>query len=143
MRNSSRELAERLQRSNIRPTYPRVKVLEYLATKMTHPTVDEIYSCLVKEIPTLSKTTVYNTLKIFVDVGLAKIVTIEENEMRYDVIMHKHGHFKCESCEKIYDFALDIEAIEAEELTNFKVKEKNVLFYGICPQCIAKEQGEG
>lgn len=140
MRNLSREFAERLQRSNIRPTYPRIKVLEYLAVKMTHPTVDEIYSNLVKEIPTLSKTTVYNTLKNFVDAGLAKIVTIEENEMRYDVIMHSHGHFKCESCEKIYDFALDIEAIQVDELTQFKVKGKNVLFYGTCPQCIAKEQ---
>jgi Fur family peroxide stress response transcriptional regulator len=142
MRNLSREFAERLQRSNIRPTYPRIKVLEYLAVKMTHPTVDEIYSCLVKEIPTLSKTTVYNTLKNFVDVGLAKIVVIEENEMRYDVIMHKHGHFKCESCGAIYDFALDIEAIQAEGLAHFKIKEKNVLFYGICPHCITTEQEE-
>lgn len=141
MRNSSPEFAKRLQRKNIRPTYPRIKVLEYLAAKMSHPTVDEIYSYLVKKIPTLSKTTVYNTLKIFVDAGLAKIVAIEENELRYDVIMHKHGHFKCESCEKIYDFALDIEALQAEELTHFKIKEKNVLFYGICPQC-NKEQEE-
>jgi Fe2+ or Zn2+ uptake regulation protein len=137
-----RRVAELLQRSNIRPTYPRIKVLEYLTEKMTHPTVEEIYNSLVKEIPTLSKTTVYNTLKVFVEAGLAKIVTIEENEMRYDVIMHSHGHFKCECCAKIYDFALDIEAIQAKELNQFKVREKNVLFYGLCPQCIVDEPKE-
>jgi Fur family transcriptional regulator, peroxide stress response regulator len=142
MGNPSREFAERLKCSNIRPTYPRVRVLEYLVTKMSHPSVDDIYSSLIKEIPTLSKTTVYNTLKLFVDAGLANIVTIEESEMRYDIVMKKHGHFKCQSCGMIYDFAVNLEAIGAEGLSHFKIKEKNIIFRGLCPQCSDKEQEE-
>ena len=38
--------------------------MEYLMAHRTHPTVDEIYLALSPSIPTLSKTTVYNTLKL-------------------------------------------------------------------------------
>ena len=143
MGNMSREFADRLQRNKIRPTYPRVRVIEYLVTKMNHPSADEIYSSLVEEIPTLSKTTVYNTLKLFVDAGLVKIITIEENELRYDIVMQKHGHFKCESCCMICDFAVNIEAIGAEGLDHFKIKEKDIIFRGLCPQCIDKGREGG
>ena len=143
MDHSVQRFADSLQRSNIRPTYSRIKVLEYLQTRKTHPTAEEIYLCLVKDIPSLSKTTVYNTLKLFVDRQLAKIVTIEENEMRYDVIMTKHGHFKCEVCGMIYDFPIHIESIAAEGLDSFKINDKEVVFRGICPQCLGNTQEGG
>lgn len=140
---SSCDSVDCLQRNNIRPTYPRIKVLEYLVTKQTHSTADEIYNSLVKEIPSLSKTTVYNTLRLFVDTSLAKILTIEENEMRYDVVMTKHGHFKCEACGMIYDFPVNLEAAGVEGLDCFKIKEQEVIFRGVCPQCLDQERKGG
>lgn len=137
------KLAEVLECSNIRPTYPRIKVLAYLMSTHSHPTVDEIYNSLVTEIPSLSKATVYNTLKLFVDANLAKLVNIEENEMRYDVIMTKHGHFKCEACGKIYDFSVDVDAVETEGLEKFTVTHKDVLFRGVCSQCLNREEEGG
>ena len=65
--------------------------------------MEQIYTVLHKEIPTLSKTTVYNTLNTLIDAGLVKLITIDENETRYDIDTTTHGHFKCESC-GIYDF---------------------------------------
>ncbi|HMM22021.1 MAG TPA: Fur family transcriptional regulator [Selenomonadales bacterium] len=143
MDNSSQGLANYLQCNNIRPTYPRVKVLEFLVVQQNHPTAEDIYLHLVREIPSLSKTTVYNTLKLLVDRGLAKVVNIEENEMRYDVILTKHGHFKCESCGKIVDFPVNIEDIGTEGLDGFKIHEKDVLFRGVCPQCLGREKNGG
>lgn len=43
----------------------------YLLKNHTHPTVDEVYVALCKVIPTLSKTTVYNTLRLFSEHGAA------------------------------------------------------------------------
>lgn len=140
MEHSASKVAEVLRRGKIRPTYSRIKVLAYLMTAQGHPTVDEIYHNLVRESPSLSKTTVYNTLKILVDANLARLVKIEENEMRYDVIMTKHGHFKCEACGRIYDFPVDIDALAAEGLDRFKISQKDVLFRGICPQCLDNEE---
>ena len=55
----------------IKPSVQRIAIMEYLFKHHTHPTVDEIYTELLPQIPTLSKTTVYNTLKLFVQQGTA------------------------------------------------------------------------
>ena len=52
---------------DIKPSVQRLAVMTYLLEHRTHPTVDEIYSELQDKIPTLSKTTIYNTLKLFVE----------------------------------------------------------------------------
>ncbi len=110
--------------------------MEYLVTKRSHPTADEIYSSLVKEMPTLSRTTVYNTLNILIGANIVRVVTIEEHEARYDADITDHGHFKCERCGTIYDFRIDTDAIRTEELKNFKINEKDVYYRGICAKCL-------
>lgn len=129
------EWAEELQKKNIRPSYQRIKIYAYLVEKRTHPTVEEIYHALVKDIPTLSKTTVYNALNLFVGAGLARVITIEDNEMRYDAGMFVHGHFKCDACGRVYDFPVDARGLVKNALTGFTINEKNVYFKGLCPEC--------
>ena len=124
---------------DIRPSYQRVRVLEYLYQKDSHPTVDEIFSSLSAVIPSLSKTTVYNTLHTFVDAGLVQIVSIEDNELRYDLNRTSHGHFKCEACGAVIDFAIDIDRFHYEGLNQFFIKEKNVYFKGLCPDCFSQQ----
>lgn len=58
-------ITEYLIKNNIRPSFQRIKILEYLANNNNHPTADEIFKDVVKEIPMLSKTTVYSTLTLF------------------------------------------------------------------------------
>ncbi len=120
----------------VRPSYQRIKVLEYLIKNQCHPTVDQIFQDLQGEIPTLSKSTIYNTLKLFAAAGLIRVITIEDNETRYDILTEDHGHFKCEKCGAIYNFAVDVDALATGDLTGFKVMEKNVYFKGICPKCL-------
>ncbi len=131
-------LSEELKKENIRLSYQRIKVLEYLVKKRCHPTVEHIYNDLLPEVPTLSKTTVYNTLNSLVLAKLVRVITIEENEMRYDIITENHGHFKCIKCGAIYDFNIDIDAYPAEALDGFLVNEKDVYFKGTCPNCLLK-----
>ena len=52
-----------MKEHDIAPSMQRVKILEYLRNYKIHPTADMIYQALLDEMPTLSKTTVYNTLK--------------------------------------------------------------------------------
>ena len=92
------KLSAYLEEEGIRSSYQRLKILEYLQAHRTHPTVDIIYKNLSKEIPTLSKTTVYNTLKLFVSKGIVQELTIEEKEVRYDADTKPHAHFKCIEC---------------------------------------------
>lgn len=135
-------LAQELQKKNIRPSYQRLKIYEYLVTRRTHPTADEIFHALITDIPTLSKTTVYNSLNLFEEAGLARVITIEDNEMRYDAGMSVHGHFKCEACGGVYDFPVDMNALENNTLAGFEINERNVYFKGFCPEC-KKTKGMG
>lgn len=133
---SADELMDIFKRRNIRPSYSRIKILEYLMVNRNHPTVDEIYSRLVGEIPTLSKTTVYNALNAFVDAGLARVIAIEDNETRYDADVSDHGHFKCERCGRIYDFPVDTDNFRSAALDRFRITQRDVYFKGICPDCL-------
>ncbi len=129
-------IGEYLKSHNIKPSYQRMKIFEYLLNNRTHPTVDEIYQALVKEIPTLSKTTVYNTLNLFVQENIALLITIEENETRYDADTAIHGHFKCEKCEKVYDFDTDISTLQISALDHFQINQQHIYFKGLCKDCL-------
>lgn len=130
------DLLNELKNKKIRLSHQRLKVLEYLTENQTHPTVDEIYTGLHHDVPTLSKTTVYNTLNSLTEAGLVRVINIEDNESRYDINTHNHGHFKCELCKKIYDFNIAIDSFHTHELNDFEINDKSVYFKGICPQCL-------
>jgi len=129
-------LTEELKGKNVRLSHQRVKVLEYLDRNRIHPTADQIYCALHAEMPSLSRTTVYNALNSLVNADLVKMLTIESNEARYDIVTETHGHFKCEQCGKIQDFPIDLQEINPEGLKGCKIQQKNVYFKGLCRDCI-------
>lgn len=135
MQQEYKNIKEELVKRQIKPSHQRIKVLEYLQQHRCHPTVDQIYQALKQEIPTLSKATIYNTLKAFEEVQLVRTITIEDSEGRYDINTDHHGHFKCQFCDKIYDFRIDIDLDEIEDLKGFDIIEKDINFKGICPRC--------
>jgi Fe2+ or Zn2+ uptake regulation protein len=136
MKLSSEALADKLHNKGIRPSYHRIRVLEYLYRKKeNHPTADEVFEALSPDIPSLSKTTVYNALHTFVESGLARVVDIDDSEARYDTMLLDHGHFKCTACGAISNFAVDFACISIGGLDQFEIYEKNVYFKGLCPKC--------
>lgn len=136
MKQTYNFLTSELKKQNIRLSSRRLKVLEYLCQNPNHPTVDQIYVNIQREVPNLSKTTIYNTLHILVKAGLVRVIAIEDNETRYELVTKDHGHFKCEKCGAIFDFKLNLTALVTEELINFQITDKNVYFKGICPNCL-------
>ena len=135
------DLANELKKKNIRLSHQRLKVLEYMIHKRKHPTVDQIYIDLHKEIPTLSKTTIYNTLNALLEAGIVKALNISDNETKYDIVTDDHGHFKCDVCGNIYDFHIKVDEFISEDLKDFKVRDRDVYLKGICPRCSKKKLG--
>ena len=88
----------------IRPSIQRVAIMKYLATHHTHPTVEEVFLALKKQLPTVSRTTVYNTLRMLSEHGAASMITIDDHRVCYDGITEPHAHFFCKRCEKVFDF---------------------------------------
>ena len=123
-----------LRDAGIKPSIQRLKIFEYLINTNSHPTVETIFNSLSSEIPTLSKTTVYNTLKLFQKQGIVLIINIEDNETRFDADISYHGHFKCEQCGIVEDFPIpEHEKIEA--LANYEISETHFYMKGLCEKC--------
>lgn len=125
--------AEILMSKNIRPSLTRVMIFDYLRKHRTHPTVDEIYTALHPEAPTLSKTTVYNTVKLLQSEGIIKMITIEEQQARFDACNDLHGHFLCTGCGTVFDF--DTEEPEVKLPEGFEVSTEEIYFTGRCKKC--------
>ena len=89
---------ERLLEHNIKPSMQRIAIMEYLMNHPIHPSADDIYTALSPSMPTLSKTTVYNTLKLFSEQGAALMLTIDEKNTNFDADTSVHSHFLCRRC---------------------------------------------
>lgn len=132
-------VAEHLKNNDVKPSFQRIKIFEYLIQNNNHPTVEVIFKNLVDTIPTLSKTTVYNTLKLFIEKDIVKIVNIEDIETRYDADTSVHGHFKCKKCNEIYDFYVDLNKVNIQDLENFNINEYHIYLKGICNKCLTNQ----
>lgn len=125
-----------LKRANVPPSMQRIKILEYLQTHHDHPTTDMIYQALKRQMPTLSKTTVYNTLRIFVEHKLISEFRMFENEIRYEYEPLPHVHFKCEQCGRIYDLAAGAGLVEDGMIEGHQVTCRQIHLKGICRDCL-------
>jgi Fur family transcriptional regulator, peroxide stress response regulator len=124
-----------LIKHEIKPSLQRLKIYEFLYNNKNHPTVDNIYMALSPEMPTLSKTTVYNTLKLFISKGIVRCIHIEDNEVRYDADTIPHGHFKCIGCGGLFDFPFDHQLQLQTNLKGFKITEEHFYLKGYCKLC--------
>ncbi len=124
-----------LKAHGIKPSLTRMMIFDYLNAAKHHPNVEEIYQALQPKIPTLSKTTVYNTLHLFTEKRVARAVMLKDQENRYDLASHPHAHFQCTKCGKVEDvFRLpDIHLDQA--LPKHSVHDVSVLISGVCAEC--------
>ncbi len=131
----SDNLKDLFSKLEISPSYTRMRIYYFLESSKDHPTVDTIYKELVSELPTLSKTTVYNVLKLFIEKELVNEVNIGTNEKRYELINDKHSHFICKVCNKIYDIPHICRPIDENIIPGFEILDQEVNLKGICPSC--------
>lgn len=138
MQLSDEQLIEILTKAGIRPSIQRLTVLRYLTETRCHPSADTIYEQIHKTQPTLSRSTVYNTVKLFVEKSVIETVGGDDIECRYDFFHAPHAHFQCRLCRQVYDVPFDIGAIKQPD--GFDTEHTTLVFTGICPKC--REDGQ-
>ena len=135
---------DRLKACGINPSKQRVAIMEYLLTHPIHPTVEDVYNALLPKISTLSRTTVYNTLRYFSEYHAAQMITIDDHRVCYDGNTEPHVHFFCKQCCKVYDLmdepmpAIDYAGVPQ----GFTVQDTQLYYRGICPVCAARANEE-
>ena len=127
---------------DIKPSVQRMAIMEYLMKNRVHPTADEIYGALYPTMPTLSKTTVYNTMRLFMEQGAIKALVIDEKNVRFDVDTSDHAHFMCLGCGCVYDIPIENrEAIVLDGVGELLITETHLYYKGYCKKC-AEEIGK-
>ena len=137
------KISRTIAQAGITPSVQRIKILEYLHECQCHPTADKIFSELKNRSLGISKATVYNTLNLFAKKGLVRVLITQDNENRFDILTHDHGHFVCDECGKIFDFDIDIDKtvkVLSGSLDDYWVNQKDIYFKGVCKKCIVKKQ---
>lgn len=128
-----------LQSYGIKPSLQRIAIVEYMMENRIHPTAEEIYNALYIKVPTLSKTTVYNTLKLFASQGAVQILVIDEKNIRFDIDISCHAHFQCNGCNKIFDLPIhDPGLLQIEQIGDFRITEAHLYYKGYCQACKLK-----
>ena len=133
-----KRISEFLNEHGIRPSQKRIMLMYYLQTHRVHPTVDDMYNALHDFIPTLSKTTIYNTMDLFVSHGVVLGLTIDEKQMRFDADVSPRAHFLCNACGKLYDVPINGDAIASLKSLlphDMQATEVSVYYKGICREC--------
>ena len=88
------DVSQILENHGIRPTQQRIRVAQVLLAAPTHMTADQLLAVLKQAPSRVSKATVYNTLKLFVDHGLARQIHLDPDRCVYDSRMDVHHHFQ-------------------------------------------------
>lgn len=131
-----------LKEAGIRPSIQRIAIYTYLCEHPIHPDVETVYNELYPLYPTLSKTTVYNTLKLFEENHIVQSLKIEDDKIRFDAQMKNHLHFKCTHCGHIYDFFEDeksssnLEACKTLLPPKFVLSKMQSYMWGTCESCV-------
>ena len=133
-------MIEKYKDSGLKLTPQRIAILRYLEGNIEHPSADDIYKAMSKRFPTMSFSTVYNTLETLRRHGQIIELNFDPFKKRFDPDPKPHHHFICVRCQKILDvrneFSLKPPRIESEE---FEIIGSHIEFYGICSKCKNKK----
>jgi Fe2+ or Zn2+ uptake regulation protein len=89
------ELRQALARAGWRFTRQREAVFAYLRAAHDHPTADQIYDAVRRQIPNISLATVYKALEALVDAELARKLSNASGPARFDCRCDAHYHLRC------------------------------------------------
>lgn len=130
-----KEAQHYLLNHKIKPSAQRLAIVDYLMEHRIHPTIDDIYNALSPTMPTLSRTTVYNTLKLFAEQGAVLVLVIDEKNARFDIDTSCHAHFQCVKCNDVYDVPIESVLPQSHQLGELWVLETHLYYKGYCKYC--------
>lgn len=127
-----------LLKAGIRQTHQRLTIYREVLARDDHPDVDSVYQSVRKQLPQISRDTIYRTLWTATDLGLLGTLGPREAKVRFDGNPRPHHHFVCKQCSAIFDF----ESPELDELrlpmaasALGEIDTATVELRGLCRRC--------
>jgi Fur family ferric uptake transcriptional regulator len=134
-----------IQDRKLNTTAQREAIVELFLRTRDHISIEELLAKVRKRQPKVGYATVYRTLKLLVDSGLAVERQFGDGQARYEVVGDHHDHLICLQCSLILEFEDDeIERLQdkiAARLGGFKVLRHRHELYGLCPKAAGDPSG--
>ncbi len=131
-----RYMAER----GLKSTRQRTLIVELFFDMHGHFSVEEVWARVRQDDPRVSVATVYRTMKLLSDSGLAHANNFGDGQTRYEAAVGRehHDHLICTRCATIIEFENDqIERMQdgVARRHGFKVTSHKMELYGLCKAC--------
>ena len=142
-RNASKQLAEYLADQGLKSTSQRDTILQIFVDAGRHLSAEELYARVKKAHPGIGYATVYRTLKLLTEAGLAEERRFEDGFTRYEYKASDghHDHLICTHCGQIIEFENErIEELQQDvaRKNRFRVQSHKLELYGLCSDCQRK-----
>lgn len=134
---------EHIQAAGLRRTNQRDLILETFLSTEGHLTSEDLYGLVHKQDDAIGLTTVYRTLKLLTEAGLAREVRFGDGKTYYEHHHdhEHHDHMICTSCGRVIEFfSPDIESLQDEmaDKFGFRPTHHSLRMWGVCSDCQTK-----
>ena len=131
---------EHIQNAGLRRTSQRDLILDIFLQTEDHLTSEDLYWLVQKQDPNVGHTTVYRTLKLLAEAGLAREVRFGDGKTYYEHLYNHehHDHLICTDCGKIIEFfSAEIEDLQDKmaEKYGFRLTNHSLRMWGVCEDC--------
>lgn len=139
------DLVDLLHSRGQRVTSQRLVILRELRRRHHHATAEELHRVVQHELPGVSVPTIYATLDLFVELGLARRIDTATAAL-YDAGLEPHQHAVCRRCGKVVDVNGQLNAsglLGAARAAGFQPQGAELIITGLCAECAAKASPPG
>jgi Fur family ferric uptake transcriptional regulator len=132
-------LAAYLEQNHLKHTKQRELILNVFLDARRHLTSEDLYLSVREQHPNIGYTTVYRTMKLLVEAGLATERHFDDGITRYEIEHEHHDHLVCVRCGKIVEFECQmIEDAQCDiaKRHGFLILRHRHELYGHCADCV-------
>lgn len=140
MKNEEALLQEHIAKHHLKVTKERSAILRAFMEAERHVTAEELYRMMKEKHSSIGLATIYRTLNLFCECGLAEQRQFGDGHARYELTynVNHHDHLVCTQCKRIIEFEnLDIEKLQEKvaKAHRFTVYSHKLELYGLCSNC--------
>ncbi len=121
-----------------RMTRQRSVILDTLLSMRCHPTADELYAVVRRQLPSVSLGTIYRNLDVLARSGQVRKLESGGTQARFDAELEPHHHVRCGACGRVDDVAITHETrVTRPEQSRhgFSITGYRIEYEGLCPDC--------
>ena len=129
--------------AGVKLTHQRLEIFREIAASAEHPDAENVFRAVQARMPTVSQDTVYRTLWLLHDLGLATTLGPQREGVRFDANLDPHHHYVCVRCGLVRDFeSADLNALRLPAAVKQlgSIVDARVEVRGVCAKCARQNE---